>query len=125
MKYKLLFILLLGVLPATTYGQKAFEFEHYRGRLQGKTVKLNLANGYIGATEISFAGQSGKHPAKFQPESGVAGQQFILRNTDDKHTDYFALSNIQEVYEKLPPYINGKYYTGKQIIRLKFYRVKQ
>jgi hypothetical protein len=124
MKLKLLVIALLGLLPITVRAQKAFEFEYYKGTLQGKSVKLNLANGYIGATEIYFAGQPGKHPIKYQPESGVADSPFILRCTDNKRADYFALSNVQEAYEKLPAYISAKYYNGKQVIMLKFYRVK-
>lgn len=116
-------ILFLLMLPCRGFAQKAYELARYAGKLQGKVVKLDVGNGYIGASQIRFYVTDGK-PLVFLPESGVPNHPFILRNTINASKDYFALDKMQEAFEVLPAIITGKYLFDKRVVAVQFYLVK-
>ncbi|HMG08470.1 MAG TPA: hypothetical protein VK609_08170 [Mucilaginibacter sp.] len=126
MQHKALFILLLVVRPFCGFAQKAYETEQYTGKLNGRTIQLALANGYIGTSKISLFNTDKGKPVLFIPDMGTADDQSRLtfHSTQKRWQGYFMLNNIQDVYEQLPAYINGKYYLNKKIIAVKFRLVK-
>lgn len=120
---KTAFLLLIALLPVTGFAQKAYESALYSTKLQGKLIRLTLANGYIGASKIRLSG-----PAKtssFLPDSSVADKdnRLVFRAAASDSAAYFILSNMQEVYEQLPATINGQYYSGEKRINIKFHLI--
>lgn len=116
---KLIFILLLGVVPSVGFAQKAFEAVVYKTKLQNKqNVKLTLANGYIGGSQISMINK-GK-AVLFTPDSGVPDEKAQITFHAEKQLGYFTLDNMQEGYEELPRYINGIYRLGNKKVAVRF-----
>ena len=126
MQNKTLFILLLVVLPFCGFAQKAYETEQYTGKLNGRIMRLALANGYIAASTISLFNTSKNKPVLFIPDMGTADDQSRLtfHSTLKNRQDHFMLNNMLDAYEQLPAYISGKYYLNKQVITVKFRLVK-
>jgi hypothetical protein len=126
MQHKALFILLLLTLPFCSFAQKAYETEQYTGKLNGKTIRLALANGYIGASKILLFNTGKSKPVSFIPDMDTADDQsrITFHSTFRHRQDYFMLNNMQGAYEQLPAYISGKYYLNKQVITVKFHLVK-
>lgn len=116
--------MLLLVFPCRGFAQKAFEWAHYTGKLQGKVVKLDIGNGYIGASKINFFINPQQKPQVFLPESGMPDAPFILRNIKKGAKDYFVLDKMQDAFTELPAIINGKYLFGRKAVIVKFYLVK-
>lgn len=121
MRYKVLCSLFLIIFTCRAFAQKAYEIVRYTGKLQGKTIRLDLGNGYIGASKISFFISPNQKPQVYLPESGVADAPFILRNTQATARDYFILNKMQDAFEELPPVINGLYLLDKKSVAVKFY----
>ncbi|WP_183562611.1 hypothetical protein [Mucilaginibacter sp. SP1R1] len=120
MPYKALFILLLATLPLFSLAQKAYETARYTTRLSNRTIRLTLANGYIGASEIVVFNANKNKPKRYAPESGApdAQNQLSFRPINNKGQEYFIMSNMQEAYGQLPAYINGKLYKNKQPVTI-------
>ncbi|MEO6523502.1 MAG: hypothetical protein ABIN91_17595 [Mucilaginibacter sp.] len=120
---KALTVLLLACLPLGAIAQKAYETELYTSTLKGKKVKLSLANGYAGASVISWYTHGKNKPILFIPESGVPNEDYVFRPEKERDPGYFILKNIQEAYNHLPRYIKGYYLSGKFSLPLKFRRI--
>ncbi|WP_143014216.1 hypothetical protein [Mucilaginibacter pineti] len=122
MRYTPLFILLLTALPFFCFAQKAYELECYSGKLNGKTIRLDLANGFIGATQIVIPRKSGLAPVIYYANSGTpeTNNTMLFQSKYLQKKDYFILDNMKEAYEDLPRFITGKYYFRKQLIKVKF-----
>lgn len=125
MRYGLWCILFLLVSPCRGYAQKAYELVRYTGKLQGKIVRLDLGNGYIGASKVSLIINPKQKPQIFLPESGVPDAPFILRSTQKGINDYFILDKMQDAFEELPAVINGKYLFNKKVLPVKFYLINK
>jgi len=124
MKTKVLKLLILMVmLPLLSMAQKAYETVSYKGELNRQKIRLNLANGYIGASAIIIRFNS--KSIQFTPEMGSANADGRLRfnrlkNSDHPSTDYFILDNMADAYETLPLVIKGQYYHNGKKINIKF-----
>ena len=114
-------IVLLWLLPLLGFAQKAYETASYKGYLRRRPVKLVLANGYAGASVISWFGAAKSKAVRFTPEDNAPGTQYIFRSDDASRKDYFTLNHIQEVYERLPKIITGYYRSAKHKERVDFY----
>jgi hypothetical protein len=115
-----LIIVLLAIAPLLTMAQKAYETAGYSGKVKGKTISFKLANGYIGASEISLKTPAQKTPALFRPESGAPDSDSQLTFKADKATaGYFILKNMQDAYDELPVVIYGVFVTGNQKLPVK------
>lgn len=117
-----LFCLML-MLPFCASAQKAYDAVLYKGTLQGKTIQLYLGNGYVAASKITISAPKQK-PVLFLPESGIANEKFMLRNTQSQAKDLFTLYHIQESYYKAPGIISGTYQSRKKSVPVKFYLAK-
>ena len=126
MQHKTLYILLFTLLPFYSFAQKAYETEHYAGKLNGKSIKLELANGYIGACQIILRYTGKSKPTVFIPDMGVADEhnQLTFHAIAQNRQDYFILSNMQELYEQAPVYIKGEYHVNKKVAAIKFQLIK-
>jgi hypothetical protein len=120
---KVLIVLLLACLPLGAIAQKAYETELYTAILKGKKVKLSLANGYVGASIISWYVHGKDKPVLFTPESGVPDEDYVFKSEKETYIGYFTLKNIQEAYDNLPRYIQGYYRSGKFSLPVKFRRI--
>lgn len=104
---------------------KAYGSINYFGKLNGRTIKLMLADGYIGASRVKV--QFGKTSLiVFSPNSGVVDEYNQLKfiPAEEGRQDYFILDNMQEVYDGAPVFIEGKYHLKNQIIPVKFWLIR-
>ncbi|UOE50829.1 hypothetical protein MTO98_07035 [Mucilaginibacter sp. SMC90] len=107
---------ILILLPALGFAQgvpKAYEAFSYKGILNGHSVQLSLADGYIGASYIISKN------IKFQPESNSPDEQHHLKFITNKNNSYFILNNMQEAYGNRPGTITGKYYINNKAVTIK------
>jgi hypothetical protein len=127
MKIKKLVILTAMLsFPLFSMAQKAFENVAYRGKLNSRTVSFNLANGYIGASEISIRAAK---TLRYTPEAGYVDRdgkmKFSLLTTSEKPaSDYFVLEGMAETYEHLPATIKGIYYDKRKQLKVVFYKLR-
>lgn len=126
MRYRPLLILLLIALPFCGFAQKAYNLERYTGKLNGKTITLELADGFIGGSAIKIPRRSDQSPVTYYANSGMpeANNTMLFQSKYLQKKDHFILENMQEVYKDIPDYINGKYYFNKKAVAVKFYRDK-
>jgi hypothetical protein len=111
----------LCLVGLQTLGQgvpKAYEPIYYKGKADGRPVKLMLANAYIDASTLEITVPGKNKPRVFEPETGVADEhnrlKFVAADQNDR--EYFILDNMQEAYEETPKVITGIYYLkGKKI----------
>lgn len=115
----ILFSILL-VLPLFGCAQKAYDTVNYCGTAAGMTIKLVLANGYLGASEIQLSSKKHKKALHFIPEKGVADVKQHLKfltypAPEQAAKNHFILYGMKMGYDILPPTVIGKYYSdGKQ-----------
>ena len=123
--FKILFALML--LPAWAFCQKAYEAIQYKGAVQNLIVKLTLANGYIGASELLTINKKTGTRKKFLPEKGYADDsgklKFIHYTPAGKLlVNYFILSGMEESYAGIPNKILGEYVRNRVSYPVKFYK---
>ncbi|MHA4895726.1 hypothetical protein ACXZ1K_13315 [Pedobacter sp. PWIIR3] len=109
--------------------QKAYEMVSYSGKLNGIIIKLNLADGYIGASEIKIKDTKTGKPVVYIPESGTVGDSRQLKfsplgTTKSASNGYFILEKVEDVYDELPGTISADYYKAGKRNQIKFYKVK-
>jgi len=120
------FLLLMLVLntPLFIYAQgvpKAFEAYDYAGAVDGRLVRFNLADGYIGASYIQLFLTAGKKPLKFEPDAGTPNENNQLKFIPfpESRSGYFLLHNVQAVYDNLPSRITGYYFLKNKKTRVR------
>lgn len=120
MLYRAFLITLLATMPLFTLAQKAYETVSYSGKIKGKTITLKLANGYIGASELSLSTSAPKATIAFKPESGVPDENNQLVFKSPKAANgFFLIKNMQEAYDQPPAAIYGVYNLGAQTLPVK------
>jgi hypothetical protein len=113
-------IILLAIAPLCTIAQKAYETANYSGKIKGQTIAFKLANGYIGASEISLKTSPKAKPVVYIPESGSPDADSKLTFKSDKTTtSYFIINDMQEAYDKLPAIIYGIFISGNKSTAIK------
>lgn len=114
--HKALFLLLTGLLLSLPgYTQKAFEAVYYKGKTQNISVLFTLADGYTPGCEIKTTDLKTRKTSQFMPEVGVADEHKQLKfyhfsPSQKRFSDYFIIDGIEEVYDKVPRKLYGKYY---------------
>jgi len=114
MQPKILLILLLLVSPFLCFAQP--RTATYTANLHGKKIKLKLASGFGGASEIQM-GNVTYYANSGHPD---AGNQMMFQSKYVQNIEYFVLTNIQESYDKMPQVITGKYYRGRNSVTVRF-----
>jgi hypothetical protein len=114
MQPKILLILLLLVSRFLCFAQP--RTATYTVNLHGKQIKLKLASGFGGASQIQM-GSVTYYANSGHPD---AGNQMMFQSRYVQHIEYFVLTNIQESYDKLPAAISGKYHRGRSAVTLRF-----
>jgi hypothetical protein len=114
MRPKVLIILLLIVLPFVGFAQQRTAI--YTASLRGKQIKLSLANGFGGASQIQMGSVT------YYANSGHAdaGGHMMFQSRYVQNIEYFVLANIQDSYDKMPGVITGKYYRGRNSVTVRF-----
>ncbi|WP_439697642.1 hypothetical protein ACFGVS_04560 [Mucilaginibacter sp. AW1-7] len=114
MQPKALLKLALSLLPFLGFAQP--RTATYTANLHGKQIKLSLANGFSGASQIQVGGVT------YYANSGHpdAGNHLMFQSRYVQNIEYFVLANIQNSYDKLPEVITGKYYRGRNSVTIKF-----
>ncbi|MGF7079563.1 hypothetical protein [Mucilaginibacter sp. UYCu711] len=116
-KIALLFFL---TIPLCSIAQKAYETANYSGKIKGQTITLKLANGYIGASEISLRRSPKAKPVLYAPDSGTPDSDNKISFKSDKATaGYFIVKNMQDAYDRLPVIIYVIFITGTQSLPVK------
>jgi hypothetical protein len=120
MIYKTCLFFLLATAPLCTIAQKAYETASYSGKVKGQTISFKLANGYIGASEISLHPSPKAKPILFMADSGAPDSDSQLTfKTDKLHSGYFILKNMLDAYDQLPIIIYGVYVLGNKTLQVK------
>lgn len=127
MKHISIFILLLALFPLSGIAQKAYETERYSGKLQGQTIELKLADGYIGASEIKLLAPHSSKIILYRPDSGVPDENYQITFSADGKTGagYFILKNMQDAYDELPAAIYGQFKSGNKILAVKLLKSRR
>ena len=114
MQPKALLILALSLLPFL--GAAQHRTATYTANLHGKQIKLSLANGFSGASQIQMGSVT------YYANSGHAdaSNHLMFQSRYIQKIEYFVLANIQDSYDKLPEVITGKYYRGRNSVIIKF-----
>jgi hypothetical protein len=113
-------IILLALAPLCTIAQKAYETVNYNGKIKGKTISFKLANGYIGASEISFKTSPKAKPTVYIPESGSPDSDNKLTFKSDKATNsFFIIQDMQDAYDRPPAIIYGIFISGNKSVPIK------
>jgi len=105
---------------------KAYEPVNYSGKVNGQTVRLILANGYIGASSLKLSIPGNHKPIVFQADQGVGAQENRVKFVNElkgRH-DYFVMDNMQDSYDENPEYLNGKYYLNHRVFPVKFLLIR-
>ncbi len=124
----LLVVAIIG-FASVSAAQKAYDAVYYTGKTQNITVKLTLANGYIGASEIKTTDSKTKKTSQFLPESGSVPDDKKLKfshhsPSNKSFTDYFILDAIEENYDRAPKIIYGTYYFNGRSYSITFTKMK-
>jgi len=114
MRSKALLILLLIVLPFVCFAQQ--RTASYTASLRGKPIKLSLANGFSGGSQIQV-GSVTYYANSGHPD---AGGHMMFQSKYVQNIEYFVLANIQDSYDKMPRVITGKYYRGRNSVTVRF-----
>lgn len=124
------FVLLIILIASSSISsaQKAFEKVKYSVSLNGVTLKLSLADGYVVASKIDLLTEAGKRKT-FTPESGVLENQktikFLPVTGHGKSVNtHFFLYGIEDSFTKIPSQILGTYYDGKKQYKIIFKKEK-
>ncbi|MET4080646.1 hypothetical protein ABIB40_000590 [Pedobacter sp. UYP30] len=103
----------LILCPLFGFAQKAFEMIHYKGVVNGISVKCDLANGYIGATEITMLPRHKKPlifiAASLSPDNHRAIKFLHYQNPLKADESYFILQGMKELYQEDPSKLFGVY----------------
>jgi hypothetical protein len=106
--------------PLCTIAQKAYETANYSGKVKGRIITLKLANGYIGASEISLRSTPKAKPVFYTPDSGTPDSDQKMRFKSDKAVNgYFIVKNMQDAYDQLPVIIDAVFITRNQSFSVK------
>ena len=121
-KVLLIFSVFYFPLFASSQVPKAYDMVNYNSSLKGKLVKLHLADGYLGYSSISFYTASKKKPVKFEPAASGPDEQDRLKfiTYQPGHHEFFVLDSLFETYETTLTIINGRFYSGRQTIKVTF-----
>lgn len=111
---------LLAALPLFTIAQKAYETANYSGKITGQTIALKLANGYIGASEISLLSSPKGKAVVYNPDSGApdSDNKLAFKNEKVPHT-YFIMNDMKEAYDRPPSIIYGIFISGNKSVQVK------
>lgn len=124
-KLKIIISVVLCLISLNTLGQgvaKAYETTTYQGKVNGRLVSFNLANGYIGASSLKMYLPGKTKPLVFEPDGGVADGHSRLKFVAVNRSiiDYFILNNMQEAYDEMPAFIDGGYFLNNKKVTVKF-----
>jgi hypothetical protein len=120
MVLKALVIFFLATAPLGAIAQKAYETANYSGKIKGQIVSFKLANGYIGASELSLRSSTKATPVLYTPDSGTPDSDQKIRFKSTKATaGYFIVKNMQDAYDQLPVIISAVFITGNQSLPVK------
>ena len=113
---KILILTLFMISPIISFAQKAYEMVEYNGTINGMTVKLSLADGYLVASKITFVSKKSK---LFYPENGFINSAKQIKfapnaNTNELDKEYFILLNPKNDFDKIPQQISCKFWDGKK-----------
>ncbi|QEC75289.1 hypothetical protein [Mucilaginibacter ginsenosidivorax] len=114
MQSKTLLILLLIASPFLCSAQQGAAT--YTANFRGQQIKLNLANGFSGASQIQM-GSVTYYANSGHPD---ASNHLMFQSRYIQKIEYFVLSNMHDSYDKLPAFINGKYYRGRNAVSIRF-----
>jgi hypothetical protein len=115
MKPALYILLLIVLVPAFAYPQKAYTAVKYSGGVLNMAVNFTLADGYLAGCKITTTDNKTHKTVLYLPENGYADEHEILkfypRSANGKTAiNYFIIEGLQEQFEALPVQIHGKYY---------------
>lgn len=104
--------------PTVGFAQKAYETVYYKGKVNGMSIRLSYADGYLAASKITLTPKN-KKAKSFIPEKGVTqanGQLKFLHyiNPLQPALAYFILYRLKDSAEALPAEISGKYNDNKK-----------
>jgi hypothetical protein len=124
------YLMVVLLMPSLVFAQgvpKAYELDAYRGKVNGHTVILMLANGYIAASTLKIYTINSRKPVVFEPANWDEDKNDRLKFvTQQQGTHgYFVLYNMQSGYEDVPDWISGKFYSDRKIIPVKLRLVKR
>ncbi|MBC7400901.1 MAG: hypothetical protein H7289_13245 [Mucilaginibacter sp.] len=120
MIFKAILLFFLATAPLCTIAQKAYETANYSGKIKGQIIAFKLANGYVGASEISLRASPKTKPVLYTPDSGAPDGDNNLTFKSDKPTaGYFIIKNIKNAYDRLPAIIYGVFISANQSVSIK------
>lgn len=115
-----IFVIILTLAPLITMAQKAYETVNYNGKINAQTIAFKLANGYIGASEVSLSSSPKAKPVVYLPDSGVpdSDNKLTFKNEKVAHR-YFIMNDMQEAYDRPPAIIYGIFISGNKSVQIK------
>jgi hypothetical protein len=117
---------LLG-FPFASFAQKAYEAVYYQSSYHGLVVHFTLADGYLGASEISLTEGRSKIIKRFVPVSGTPDEQTQLRfeqypGVPKVGEAFFLVNGLLDDYVRLPMQLSAAYHHNGKVTRLLLYR---
>jgi hypothetical protein len=117
---KTILITLLIIAPLCSIAQKAYETVNYGGKIRGQTISLILANGYIGASEISLKTSPKAKPLIYMPEGGAPdGDNKLTFKSTKTANSYFIINDMRDAYDRPPATIYGIFISGNKSVAVK------
>jgi hypothetical protein len=117
------FFLSVLLLPFSAFSQKAYENIYYSGKTKDMRIKLAVADGYIGASELRTTDLKTKKTSRFLPENGYVKEYRKLKfyhysPSGKTFGDYFIIDGMAEYFDNTPARIYGKYYRNGTVSKL-------